>query len=74
MIRLIESKIKENKKVISNQLENVSKAINSVATAINHTSKDLEDEKKEIVLICKQREIEILDIDIKKEKMRWCYP
>ena len=65
---LWKQKIKENKKVISNQLENVSKAINSVATAINHTSKDLEDEKKEIVLICKQREIEILDIDIKKEK------
>ena len=65
---LWKQKIKENKKVISNQLENVSKAISSVATSIDNNSKDLEDEKKEIVLLCRQREIEILDIEIKKEK------
>lgn len=65
---LWKKKINENKKVISDQLENVSKVISSVASSMKEKSKDIEDEKKEIILLCKQKDINILDIDVKKEK------
>ena len=63
---LWKSKIKENKKVISSQLNGVSKAITSVANSIKGESLEFEDEKKEIRILCNQKEIEILDIKIKK--------
>ncbi len=64
---LWKQKIKENKKAISSQLENVSRAISSVASSIKGNGKNFEEEKKEIVLLCAQKEIEVLDIEIKKE-------
>ncbi len=65
---LWKQKINENKKAISSQLEGVSKAISHVAYTIENDSKDLEDEKKEIIFLCSQKDIEILDINIKKER------
>ncbi len=59
-------RINENKKVISSQLNGVSKAISSVAKNIFDKSEDFEEEEKEITLLCAQREIEILDIKIKR--------
>ena len=61
-------KINENKKVISDQLDGVSKAISSVAKSIESQDEDFEEEKKEIKLLCAQKEIDILDINVKKEK------
>ena len=63
-------KLNENKKVISNQLDGVSKAISSVAKSIKNEDINFEDEKKEIKLLCAQKEIEILDINIKRENTK----
>lgn len=67
---LWKKKMNENKKVISSQLDGVSKAISNVAKAIKKEEKDFEDEKKEIKLLCAQKEIEILDINIKRENTK----
>ncbi len=61
-------KINENKKVLSNQLDRVSKAISSVADSIKNENTDFEEEKKEIKILAAQKEIEILDINIRKEE------
>ena len=63
-------KIGENSKNISMQLEGVSKAIDDIA---NNIDDDKENDKflekrNEILLICKQRQIEILDVKIEQEK------
>ena len=63
-------KIGENSKNISMQLEGVSKAIDDIA---NNIDDDKENDKflekrNEILLICKQRQIEILDLKIEQEK------
>ena len=51
------------------QLDGVSKVINNIASSIEGEEKDkFLDKKKEILLKCKQRQIEILDIHINKEK------
>lgn len=60
-------KINENKKVISNQLDGVSKAISSVANSIKNDDANFEEEKREIKLLWAQKEIEVLDINIKKD-------
>ena len=60
-------KINENKKVISNQLDGVSKAISSVANSIKNDDANFEEEKREIKLLGAQKEIEVLDINIKKD-------
>lgn len=65
---LWKQKIKENKKVISNQLEGVSKAISNVANSIKNEDTSFEEEKREIKILSKQKNIEILDINIKKEE------
>ncbi len=63
------AKINENNKNISVQLEGVSKAIDNIASDIEKEEKeDFIDKKKEIMLICKQRQIEVLDVIINKEK------
>lgn len=64
---LWKQKINENKKVISSQLDGVSKVISSVADSINNKDTDFEEAKKEIQILCSQKNIEILDINIKKE-------
>lgn len=64
---LWKQKINENKKVISNQLDGVSKAISSVANSIKNDDTNFEEEKREIKLLGAQKEIEILDINIKKD-------
>ena len=65
--RLWKQKINENRKVISNQLDGVSKMVSKVAKSIENISNDFEDESREIKILCSQKEIEILDINIKKE-------
>ncbi len=63
---LWKNRINENKKVISNQLNGVSKAISSVAKTMLDKNQDFEEKEKEITLLCAQREIKILDINIKQ--------
>ena len=62
-------KLDENKKTVSNQLEEVSKAIGALANEIE-TSKDssFENEKEEIKALLQEKEINIEDIVIKQEK------
>ena len=60
-------KINENKKVISSQLDGVSRVISSVANSINGNDDDFVEIKKEIQILCSQKNIDILDIKIKKQ-------
>ncbi len=64
---LWKQRIDENKEVISNQLDGVSKAISSVAKSIKNKDASYEEEAKEIQTLCAQKEIEILDINIKRQ-------
>ena len=59
-------KMSENKRVIGEQLDGVSKAISNVANSIKDDVKGFEEIKKEIELLARQRDIEVLDIGIKK--------
>ncbi len=66
---LWKKRIDENKKVISSQLNGVSKAISDVARSINKTkSGNFEDEMQEVMILCKQKNIEVLDINIAQNK------
>lgn len=66
---VIKAKVNETNKNVSNQLEGVSKAIESIAKDIeNKPNLSFEKEKKEIITICKQRKINILDMEINREK------
>lgn len=65
--KLWKQRMKENKKVISNQLNGVSRAISYVADSIKKEDTNFEETKKEIILLCSQKEIQVLDINIKKE-------
>lgn len=63
-------KFEENKKNIENQLQGVSKAISSIAENIEKNIKNEElfnNEKRQIIELLKQREIEIQEISIQKE-------
>lgn len=63
------AKINENNKNVSVQLDGVSKAIDNIASDIEKQEKqDFVNKKKEIMLICKGRQIDILDLNINKEK------
>ena len=70
--RLWKQKIEENKKVISNQLNGVSKAITDVAKSIykGHEKYAFDEEKKEIKLLCMQKNIEVVELDIEQGKNR----
>ncbi len=62
-------KLDENKKAVSNQLEEVSKAIGKLAEDIEKPEEDeYEDKKQEIKNLLKEIDIEIKDINIKKEQ------
>lgn len=63
------AKINENNKNMSMQLDGVSKVIDNIASEIEEETQDAFLEKrKEIILKCKQRQIDILDINICQEK------
>lgn len=62
------AKIGESRKKISMQLDGVSDAIDSIAGNINQDKEDFKDIKKQILIQCKQRQIDILDVNIKQEK------
>lgn len=62
------AKIGENSKNISMQLDGVSKAIDNIANDIEEEKEKFLDKKNEVLLICKQRQIEILDLKINQEK------
>ena len=63
------AKINENNKNISAQLDGVSKVIDTIANDIEKTDKEeFLDKKKEIIITCKQRQIDILDVSISREK------
>lgn len=66
---VVAAKINENNKNISAQLDGVSKVIDNIANNIeNNEKEEFLDKKKEIMLKCKQRQIDMLDINIKQEK------
>lgn len=61
-------KLDENKKAVSNQLEEVSKAIGALADEMEKEEKDpYQKEKEEIRILLQEKEIEVQDIVIKKE-------
>ena len=62
------AKIGENSKNISMQLDGVSKAIENIANDMKEEKDEFVDKKNEILLICKQRQIEVLDVNIEQEK------
>ena len=64
---IYKQKIDENKKNISNQLNGVSKVISSIAYDMKK-EKEFEEEEIEIKNLCKQRNINLLDINIKRNK------
>ena len=61
------AKMGENSKNISMQLDGVSKAIEDIANNIQEEKESFLEKKKEILLICKQRQIELLDLKIVQE-------
>ena len=63
-------KLEENKKNMKKQLDGVSKAISDLAVDIEKDVKaegEYEQEKKEIITLLKQKEIELQEISLKKE-------
>ena len=65
---VMSAKIGENSKNISMQLDGVSKAIETIANDIKEEKEKFLEKKNEILLICKQRQIDILDLKIEQEK------
>ena len=66
-----EKKLEEKQKNISSQLAGVSKAISSIADEMNQdlSKKDnFENEKEEILVLLKQKQIEIQEIEIQKDE------
>ncbi len=62
-------KINENKKTLSHQLSGVSKVINNLAKEIDEEEQEqFKEQKEKIKLLCKQKKIELLDINIKQEQ------
>ncbi|MCI8519048.1 MAG: SpoIIE family protein phosphatase [Clostridia bacterium] len=66
---LWKQKMKENKKVISSQLDGVSRAISNVAQSIYKFGESgFETEKQEIKILAEQRDIDIADIKLEQNK------
>lgn len=64
---IMATKIGENSKNISMQLDGVSKAIETIANDIEEEKEKFTKEKNEILMLCKQRQIELLDLKIEQE-------
>ena len=64
---VMSAKLGENSKNISMQLDGVSKAINTIANDIEDEKEKYLDKKNEILLLSKQRQIELLDLKIEQE-------
>ena len=62
------AKIGENSKNISMQLDGVSKAIDTIANNMEVAKEKFLDKKNEILLMCKQRQVELLDVNVEQEK------
>ena len=62
------AKIGENSKNISMQLDGVSKAIDNIANDMEEGKEKFLDKKNEILLVLKQRQIDVLDLNIEREK------
>lgn len=65
---IMAAKIGENNKNISMQLDGVSKAIDTIANEIDEPKDEFLDKRNEILLKCKQRQIDLLDVGISREK------
>ena len=61
-------KMKTNKKVISSQLDGVSRAISDVARSMNKNKGAFDDEIYEVKILFAQKDIEVLDLEIKQNK------
>lgn len=64
-------KIKDDKRVISNQLDNVSEAISEIAKDIATDKNEFNKEKAKIKILAKNKNINILDIKIKRIKEKY---
>ena len=60
-------KLDENKKAVSNQLEEVSKAIGALAEEMQKDEEEFIKEKEEIKILLQEKEIDVQNISIKKE-------
>jgi stage II sporulation protein E len=65
---LWKQRIKESKKVISSQLDGVSRAITDVARSMHIGKNKFEEEKKEIIILCRQKGIDVVELEIEKSK------
>lgn len=61
-------KVDESKKNVSKQLEGVSEAISNLASDIENVDNIFEEEKEKIKILLNQKNIEVKDIQIEKEK------
>ena len=59
-------KLDESKKNVSSQLKGVSEAISKMATEIDKKEDEFSDKRKEVIKLLEQKEIEIKNIEIKK--------
>lgn len=59
-------KLDESKKNVSSQLKGVSEAISKMATEIDKKEEEFSDKRKEVMKLLEQKEIEIKNIEIKK--------
>lgn len=65
---IINAKVNEANKNVSNQLNGVSKAIEDIANDIKKDNiYEFQKEKEEILSICRQRQIDVLEVIIKQE-------
>lgn len=67
---IVKAKMSKANQNISNQLEGVSKAIDSITKDIelNNENESFAKEKRKIITLCKERQIDVLDVEIVREK------
>ena len=64
---VIKAKVNQANQNMSNQLDGVSKAIQNITKDIKEEHTEFEKQKKEILTLCRQRNINVLDVEIKRE-------